>query len=274
MQRIQLIWVVILFIIPGCKEGPMSKVSAYESRLDRIPRETWDILASKAIFFGHQSVGQNILEGLHDVMETHPAIKLAIQETTEATAFRNPVFAHAFIGENKAADLKIEHFKRIMDNGIGPLVDIAFIKFCFVDIDRDTDIKGLFDRYKGSVQTLRDTFPNLKILHMTVPLTTQPPGLKAAVKRVLGRYRWIQQDNIKRNQFNEMLRQSFGGFVYDLAERESTSLDGKRATFSYSGKTYSLLHPSFTDDGGHLNRVGRRVVAVDLLVFLAGIAAS
>jgi lysophospholipase L1-like esterase len=38
---------------------------------------------------------------------------------------------------------------------------------------------------------------------------------------------------------------------------------------SYKGQTYYSMYPGYTSDGGHLNDVGRKVVARALLAFLA-----
>jgi lysophospholipase L1-like esterase len=39
------------------------------------------------------------------------------------------------------------------------------------------------------------------------------------------------------------------------------------------GKVHYAMVPAYTTDGGHLNEVGRRIVARRLLVLLAGLAA-
>jgi len=46
--------------------------------INDIPQEKWDKLAQKRIFFGHQSVGFNILNGLNLIMADNPHIKLNI----------------------------------------------------------------------------------------------------------------------------------------------------------------------------------------------------
>ncbi len=249
----------------------MSDASSYESRLDAVPRAAWDALAGKRIFFGHQSVGQNILDGLRDVRASHPAVRLDIRETADPSDFGAPVFAHAFVGENRNPKSKIDEFRKILEGGVGRLADIVFLKLCFVDIDRTTDVDGLFRYYEDAVRGLAGKFPALKIIHVTVPLTNQPAGLKAMVKKALGRYPGIQEDNIKRNEFNERMRGRYGSAVFDLAAREATSLGGVKASFSRDGRTYDLLQRAYTGDGGHLNGLGRRIAAVDLLGFLTGL---
>src|SRR3989339_816109 len=54
----------------------------------------------KKIFFGHQSVGGNILEGIHSLLAgtTQPALRIV--ETADPSSFTEPLFAHAKIGTN------------------------------------------------------------------------------------------------------------------------------------------------------------------------------
>jgi lysophospholipase L1-like esterase len=56
-----------------------------------------------------------------------------------------------------------------------------------------------------------------------------------------------------------------------MAAVESTYPDGRPCTFRVAGRTYESLVPEYTTDGGHLNERGRRAVAAQLLVFLAGL---
>ena len=59
--------------------------------------------------------------------------------------------------------------------------------------------------------------------------------------------------------------------LFDLAMVESTYEDGSRYTFSANGHTYYALVPEYTKDGGHLNELGQKVAAEQLLIFLAGL---
>jgi len=81
-------------------------------------------------------------------------------------------------------------------------------------------------------------------------------------------------DNVARNRLNEKIRARYEGRLFDLAAVESRRNEAQKATFRFEGKDYDLLYRPFTDDGGHLNSIGRQVVAIDLLVTLAGIAGS
>lgn len=261
--------VIFLILIVGCKEGRMPQERSCSDRLDAIPQAKWDLLAEKRIFFGHQSVGQNIMSGLGEVMQSNPAVKLDIRETSRPEDFERPVFAHARIGENMNPKSKIDHFRRIMEGGVGRRADIVYFKLCYVDVDRTTDVEALFRYYDEAMTGLAGEFPNLRIVTVTVPLTTVPAGIKAEIKRMLGGSLSVQDDNVKRNVFNEMLRTRYGASVFDLAESEAAMPDGGKAFFTKGNETFHALNPAFSDDGGHLNKAGRNVVATDLLRFVA-----
>jgi lysophospholipase L1-like esterase len=97
--------------------------------------------------------------------------------------------------------------------------------------------------------------------------------MKGYVKKIIGRYDTKREGNIKRNQFNTMLKAEYEGKepIFDLAGIESTYPDGKNETFEKDGRTYYALAPLYTNDGGHLNKTGRKVVAEKLLYFLASL---
>ena len=80
--------------------------------------------------------------------------------------------------------------------------------------------------------------------------------------------------NIKRNQFNTLLRNA--NFIhnnyYDLAEIESTLPNNKRVSFTYENREYHSLASIYTSDGGHLNEPGRLKTAFYLLKKLVDIS--
>ena len=71
---------------------PEEKVS-FPSIKD-VSRQAWEKLSKKTISFGHQSVGNNIINGIKDLMEEKPQIKLKIVETFEQADFNGGLFAH------------------------------------------------------------------------------------------------------------------------------------------------------------------------------------
>ncbi|MHC4582346.1 MAG: hypothetical protein ACYS14_12895, partial [Planctomycetota bacterium] len=68
--------------------------------IDDVPQEYWARLSGKRIFFGHKSVGYNIIDGIRDVLDERREIKLNVVETRDPAEFGAPVFAHSQVGRN------------------------------------------------------------------------------------------------------------------------------------------------------------------------------
>lgn len=251
--------------------GNMALEADQLKAINDIPEDAWKKLSQYTIFFGHQSVGYNILEGINDVMKENKEFKLRVIETTNPNDLTTPAFAHSRVGENRLSQSKLDSFSEYLSNGIGKKTDIAFIKFCYVDINKGTDIEEMFDYYKTVMEDLKQKFPDVTFVHFTVPLTYDEKGIKATAKKILGRTVRGYGDNIKRNQYNELLKSEYGDKepVFDIAAIESTALDGQRNARTKDGYTYYAMFEQYTDDGGHLNEQGRKIVAEQLLIFLS-----
>ena len=266
---------LIALAITNCSGGKMdttNKVS-FPSIKD-VPSEAWQKLAQKKIYFGHQSVGQNILDGINDIMKQNQQIKLNIIELAKITDFDKPFFSHSGVGKNEDPRSKCEDFNEVIDKKIAGKVDVALFKFCFVDIVPNTDVNKLFSAYKETLVSLKEKYSKVMFVHMTVPLTAAQTGLKVWIKKIIGRPIGGYEDNIKREQFNAMLLKEYEGkeSIFDLAKIESTTPDGSRAVFEKDGKTYPRMVPEYTNDGGHLNELGKKRVAEQLIILLANLA--
>jgi hypothetical protein len=229
-------------------------------------------VANMRIFFGHQSVGKNILDGINDISEGVNN-KINIVESRVAEDNSGPAFLHAGVGKNTDPLSKIVDFRELVESGIGGKADVAFFKFCYVDFDQTTDIQTTFKKYQETMKFLKENYPQTTFVHFTVPLVEARLGLKGYVKKIIGRYDTKREGNIKRNQFNTMLKAAYEGKepIFDLAGIESTYPDGKNETFEKDGRKYYALAPLYTNDGGHLNKTGRKVIAGKLLYFLASL---
>ncbi len=231
-----------------------------------------DLVKMARVYFGHQSVGFNILDG---ITETAPDAGINIIESVQVPD-SDAFIVHSEVGENARPDLKLADFAEVMRNGMGQAVDIAFLKFCYIDVDKDTNANNLFDQYVRTIDELKRDFPEVQFVHFTVPLTVIESGPKAFIKKLLGRTLGGAERNLKRQQFNELLRSTYGGIepVFDIAAIESTKQNGDRQSHQHDGQTYYSLVPQYTDDGGHLNSLGRKIVAENLIVFLSDLLAN
>ena len=245
--------------------------------IDDVPREYWAKLAEKKIYFGHQSVGYNIVEGIEDIIKSHPQIKLNVVKTCDPAAFVKPVFAHSGVGKNTEPDSKINDFVNIMDSGVGEEVDIAILKFCYVDITRDSEPQKIFNDYQTSIKDLKNRYPKIKFLHSTVPLRSAPKGiernLKQTIKLILGKP-GVVEDNIKRQCYNDLLRDAYNQTepFFDLALVESVGPESKRYYAAAGTEKVYMMASEYTYDGGHLNSLGRKNVAEQFLIKLATLA--
>lgn len=245
--------------------------------IDDVPGEYWAKLAEKKIFFGHQSVGYNIIDGITDIINERDGIKLNVIEAREPAAFDQPVFAHSQVGMNTDPSSKIKRFGEIMDTGVGSNVDMAFFKFCYVDIMRDSDPQEIFDGYSASLEKLKDRYPDTKFLHVTVPIRSVPKGakrnLKQTVKSLIGKP-GVLDDNMMRQSYNKLLRNTYSKTepFFDLALIESINPDGFRCYAIKGAEKVNFMASEYTEDGGHLNSQGRKKVAEQLLIILAEMA--
>ena len=211
-------------------------------------------VAHERVFFGHQSVGAQILQGVKE---------LSAKEGV-------PVFIKdKFVPENGDPVRKLESFKAFV--GTGSKYDVALVKFCYVDIKADTDAAALFDQYRRAINELRASNPRTVFVHATLPLTTVQTGPKAWVKRIIGRSPYGTVENVKREEYNRLLRATYAGRepIFDLARIESTAPDGTLITVTWNGITAPALSPEYTSDGGHLNARGRLLAAREFLTALA-----
>ena len=96
---------------------------------------------------------------------------------------------------------------------------------------------------------------------------------KNLIKTIIGRPVHQTYDNSARKILNEKIREKYEstGRLFDIAAIESTYPDGRRSTYSKSGKTYYSLSSDYTYDGAHLNETGRKLVAKELLLMLVNI---
>jgi lysophospholipase L1-like esterase len=256
----------------SCSGGQMEQPKTTYSNLKDVPDAAWEKLSGESFYFGHQSVGYNILDGVRDIMKEYPQIKLNIVESSDPGSIAPGTLAHSRVGKNTQPETKIDDFNKYLDAGIGNKVDAAALKFCYVDFMANAEPETTFNEYVNEIEKIHKSYPDLTIIHFTSPLTTLQTGLKAWIKKILGRATGARE-NINRHAYNELLRAKYKGKapLLDIAEIESTFPDGSRSTFDADGQTYFSMVPEYTTDGGHLNEAGRKKVAEQFLLLLANL---
>ena len=219
---------------------------------------------SRKVYFGHQSVGKNMMSGVEALRKSKPdLVNLRAVEIQAAPEITGPGIYHSKIGKNRDTQSKIQEFEEILRNGVGEAVDVAVMKFCYVDIVAETDVKALFGAYREAMERIQKRHPKLALLHATVPLTVHGSGLRGKLRA------WIKGDatNAKRMEYNELVRNHFGkeDKVFDIAAAESTLADGTRVTFRHDGRICEAISPKYADGAGHLNEAGGQHVAAEFL---------
>lgn len=232
-------------------------------------KEAMNIIKDKRILFSHQSVGYNILSGVKMISDKS-GIKLNVKNVDDTPLDNKNIFAHVTGGKNYFPKTKIDSFtKKIRELNNESIPDVAFMKFCYVDVKPDTDVNELFKYYQEKISVIKKENPEMTLIHFTVPLVTRSNTVKSKIKRLLGMDKYSDASNIKKNEFNNLLTQSFHGEpVFDIARVESTHKDGSREQFTEDGKVYYRMSSEYTTDGGHLNDLGQYVVATEMIKFL------
>jgi hypothetical protein len=264
---------LIATLLCACGGGEMDLKETPLASISDVSKANWQQLGGKRILFGHQSVGNNIIGGIESIVKENTQIQLNVIEMEKLEDVQNPAFCHFKVGRNLDPISKNITFSAVLDDGLGQQVDIAFYKYCYIDIREDAKVEDLFSSYRENMKNLVNKYPDVKFVHVTVPLTVVQMGPRAWVKKLLGKKIGGYDDNVKRNEFNTLMRNEYKGkeSIFDLALIESTYPDGRRMTFKKKGETYFSLVPEYARDGRHLNEKGSKFVAEQLLILLAGL---
>lgn len=270
-MRNGLVGLVALAALSGCGGGVVTSAGPGQSlpALGDVTDAQWAALARRQVFFGHQSVGNNMMDGVARVLADNPGIRLTVLESKDLDSAQVPAIRHANVGRNFFPLEKMDEFVQVASH-IGTPGGVAMVKLCFVDVEPDSDPQALFDDYRRRMDDLRTRHPGLTIVHFTMPLTTVENWKGNLKKTVLGRPTERGRSRV-RNRYNQLLLQAYEGRepVFDIARLESTLPDGGRTFFRSGADTVFVLAEEHTNDGGHLTPAARRMVAEQFLIMLA-----
>ncbi len=267
MRCILVCFIIFVLFCSACKdETRHSNIKEY--KMEKFSEKDIDALSRTSIFFGHMSVGFNIISGIEELKEENNRLdKIYIQDLDKQYNFNKSGIYHAKNGKNGIPISKCEAFKnRLRKDDLGKDLDIAFFKFCYVDFNENTDIDKVFNYYVDTINELKEEFPRLQFVHVTTPLYAHLWGIKGKIKNIL----MGDASNVKRNEYNNLLLSKYydNEPVFDLARIESTYPDSSRESFRQKDLTYYSLINEYTYDGGHLNEFGKKIVAHELLSLL------
>lgn len=251
---------------------PIEMKSTYEfKKLADLPDSLLQNLAAQKIYFGHQSVGYDIMNGIEDLKADDARLSFYLTESSDTSICMEDCFAHSKNGENRKPFSKIEAFTNTINSLPGTL-DIAFFKFCYVDFTATTNVDSVFRAYVAAMDSLKAKYPTTRFVHVTAPLRAIQSGPKALVKKLMGKSLG-HEDNAARCRFNQLMRDCYQGKepLFDLAMIGSTRPDEKVQAYLHKGETIFALSPQYTYDGGHLNEPASKLFGEQLLVFLANL---
>jgi hypothetical protein len=225
------------------------------------------------VFFGHQSVGMNILDGVPGVFAAQGVPVPPIQDRRTTADTPGGFIAQSLIGDNTDPLRKIQDFDAVIrSGGLGSQLDVAVLKFCYIDVVPGTEVDTLFATYRDTLAALQRDYPQVTFVKVTVPLTTDPPLLSRLQRAVRGDDSYGAAANVTRARLNELIRKEYADdHLFDLAAVESTAPDGSRMSGRSGGRPYFALADGYAADPGHLNADGSHRAAT---AFLAAIAAA
>jgi hypothetical protein len=241
--------------------GPdTEKTGMPHTQIAPLTRTEWDALARRTVFFGHQSVGENVLDGLRKIgeIENWPALRIVDASAPDTGAIQGPALVHEKIGQNGDPHSKVQAFREALDSGLGARVDVALMKFCFWDIRRDTNIDTVFTEYQQTMADLVRRYPKVTFAYATVPLVAADVDWRARLRRLVGLTTPSDDDNVVRERLNRKIREAYGSgqVLFDVARAEEEPS---------GAEPQPELAADFSSDGAHLNEAGRRRVGTQFV---------
>lgn len=223
------------------------------------------------VFFGHQSVGANVIDGVGSVFAQSGVQVPEVVETRDSVPARAGFLAHAHMGVNGDPFGKLTDFASVLGGPMGGRIDVAVLKFCYADIVAGTDVQAVFDAYVQTMAGLEASHPAVRFLYTTVPLSTDW-SWRQVVKSWIGRNDQMgPADNLARQEYNQLIRDKYGdsGRLFDIAAVEATLTEDPMSR-TEGGQPYYVLNPQLASDAGHLNELGQRAAAVAFIDAVTG----
>ena len=268
MQRLSQRLVIGLFIGTGLVASlsmspeASSNSGQTQEQAVSVTKAEIEAVSKRRVVFAHQSVGENILDGVRALAKEH-GVRLSIVEGRRTDGSEPGIF-HFKVGANGDPSGKINDYVKTLDATPFSKADVALVKLCYVDFNSQSDATAIAKSYASAIKKLQASYPSTRFVAVTAPLTAIPGGAKVWVKKMMGRTPPDLVDNSKRKEFNDYLRAQFDkNHLFDIAK-----LEAETATAD-DGKPIEAMRRELTDDGGHLNAEGQRMVGAAFLKILA-----
>jgi hypothetical protein len=233
-------------------------------------REAVARVAQRRVLLVHQSVGQDLLDGLLLLAGAEGQPLRVVELSPAVRAVASGTLGHIRLGHQGDPERSLSAFAAAVDGLAAPGVEVALLEPGHADFTPGTDGAALAARYLSTLAELERRHPATAFVAITAPLTAPPAGARERLRQLAGRPPAGALENERREAFNAALRAAGlgAGRLFDLALVESIGRDGRVETTSWQGRTAPALVRAYTHDGGRLNREGRFRAARALLAVL------
>jgi hypothetical protein len=248
---------------------PASKTGAAGRSGIAVTMKAWDAVQGHRLNFAHESVCQNVVDGIRELAETQPGTQGDIIESCAPSTVNGPGIVR-FAPEQKSESVSSNRdFPAVGDSCSVSASAIVAIKYCDVDVTPSRDVPKFFGDDQVLVAEARLSHLPLMIAHAIVPLPSADTLNKATAQQVMGRD--VRRDlDVNRNAYNALVRRAYSGTepIFELANAESTLPDGARTFFMVDKDTGFTLAEQYTAAGGRPNDHGKWNDAVVMLIAL------
>lgn len=228
-------------------------------------------VAQARVLFAHQSVGQNLIDALPEVTRRLGGPEIPVSGLDDPSQG----IAEIAIGTNGDPLGKLDEFASLLRGGLADTIDIAVLKFCFMDFEPPApDAESVFDAYRAMMTELEAEFPDVTFVYTTVPLVTER-SVGDRLQNLLGRSTHrLPQYNVAREEFNSRVRAEYGdtGRLFDIASYVGADSSGTVTYRQSEGHEYAALDPRLASDPGHLNPEGAAFIGSAFVAFLANVS--
>lgn len=125
-------------------------------------------IQGKRIYFGHQSVGVDIMNGVKDLVARAGGVGPAMITVKDSTEVPDAFIADSFVGRNEDPKSKCDDFGRTIASTFKGSLDIALMKYCYADINVNLDPDTAFAAYVTTLDRLRLEFPGITFVRKSV----------------------------------------------------------------------------------------------------------
>ena len=173
---------------------------------DGLGKDAIERLKKANVLFGHHTVGQNIIQGAS-------AAGFTFHKVNFQADYAGGGFGSISLVDSDDSRRKVKTFGSIvLDQKMAATADVVALELGTSGFSESSKVTALKEAYSAHVDALRTTFPKVRLMHITPPLTTG-----------------ISKENRARQEVSDWIKQTYGDrdVVFDLGGVESTRVDGR-----------------------------------------------